>query len=181
MKRAIPAFALLTVMASCASSPKIDYRDKTLHTRVNIWYNDLRPEEIPSANYHRGKILPAGTPVRVLDIDRKTIRFQVARSGEQYVLRFAKRDVDGMINEYFYRMFHEVKPKIEGRFTKKECRAIWLGELEIGMTKEAAVVSWGYPPAHKTMSLKDDTWTYWVDKTTLRTITFVGGKIKTIE
>jgi len=172
---------LLVLLTSCASTPEIDYQDKTMHTRVNIWYNDLRPGEIPSANYHRGKILPVGTPVRVLKIDKKTIRFQAKGSGDQYVLRYSEPDVYGPINEYFYRMFHEVKPKIEGRFTKEECRAIWLGELEVGMTKEAALIAWGYPPAHKTMSLKDDTWTYWVDRTTTRTVTFVGGKIKTIE
>lgn len=181
MRRAVSASLLLIVLASCRSGPKIDYKGKTLYTRVNIWYNELRRDEISSANYHSGKILPVGTAVQVLAMKSGSIRIQSNKTGEHFVLQHDERDVGGSVLEYYYRMLHEVQPKIEGRFSKEECRAIWLGVVEPGMSKEAVLVAWGYPPAHQTMSLKNDAWVYWMDRTATKTVKFSGGKVESIE
>jgi hypothetical protein len=44
------------------------------------------------------------------------------------------------------------------------------------MSKDAVVMAYGYPPDHKTPSLKTDLWTYWENRLISITVQFADGK-----
>ena len=48
--------------------------------------------------------------------------------------------------------------------TQEEIDLIRSGVLDVGMSKPAVLLSWGYPPIHKTPTLEQQTWTYWTSR-----------------
>jgi len=181
MKRIAGALLLAVAVSSCRTAPKIPYKGRTFYTRVNIWYNPLRKEEILSTNYHSGEILPVGTAVRVTSVSGSTIRFKTLESNEEFRLHYIKVYVGVPIEKYFERMFSDRKPTMVGRFNEKERKAITLGEVESGMTRDAVIMSWGYPPAHHTSSLKNNHWKYWMGRTSTMTVKFYNDEVVSVK
>lgn len=180
MKRIGLAVLLALSLLSCRMAPKIPYKGRTFYTKVNIWYNPLRKDEIMSTNYHSGEMLPVGTAVRVLAVSGSTIRFQTLEKSEKFRLHYIKVYVGVPMAEYFNRMFGDSKPSMVGRFNEKERRAIELGEVEEGMTRDAVIMAWGYPPAHHTPSLKGNNWKYWMGRTSTKTVKFHDNEVVSI-
>ena len=60
-------------------------------------------------------------------------------------------------------------------FSDAEKWAIRKGVLVSGMSKEAVVVSYGYPPSHQTPSLSANTWNYWASRMGRFLVTFDGS------
>ena len=56
--------------------------------------------------------------------------------------------------------------------TDKEIEGIKKGVIKIGMSKKAALVSYGYPPEHKTNNLDKDVWLYWMNRFQSKAIHF---------
>ena len=54
------------------------------------------------------------------------------------------------------------------------------GTVGGGMTKEAVLMAYGYPPSHRTPSLSMDTWTYWTGRGTT-TLTFKKNRLFIID
>lgn len=181
MKRIALALLMAISVGSCRTAPRIPYKGRTFYTRVNIWYHPLRKEEILSTNYHNGEILPVGTAVRVSSVSGSTIRFQALDTNEKFRLHYIKAYVNVPMQEYFKRMFGDSKPMMVGRFSEKERRAITLGEVEKGMSKDAVIMSWGYPPAHQTSSLKNNHWKYWMTRTGTKTVKFYDDEVVSIQ
>lgn len=134
-----------------------DVKGKTFYTMANIWYE--KPSEIFSANYHRGSIIPVGTKVKIEKISGR-----------------------GMTEwDYFDQYFSEENPmRKDGPFEKlseDEKNNIRIGEINEGMSKSAVLMSYGYPPSHKTPSLKNDIWIYWVNRFAQRVIYFKDDKV----
>jgi hypothetical protein len=63
------------------------------------------------------------------------------------------------------------------RFSEKEKRNIKLGEIEVGMSKDAVLMAYGYPPAHRTPSLESDQWVYWLNRFVNRPVVFRDGRV----
>ena len=57
-------------------------------------------------------------------------------------------------------------------FSDGERELIHEGKVELGMSKEAVILSRGYPPKHRTMSLNSDTWRYWKNRFDSRNFIF---------
>ena len=80
--------------------------------------------------------------------------------GENAVL-FNKKGYTGLSeNELRARMFAETPVNLDD-FTENERMNIKKGKVELKMSKEAIILSRGYPPKHRTPNLKKDIWRYW--------------------
>jgi hypothetical protein len=62
--------------------------------------------------------------------------------------------------------------KLTKGLSKEEINAINKGVLVLGMSKPAVIVAYGYPPEHKTTSLKNNTWYYWTNRFRSKAINF---------
>jgi len=180
MQKVIIALAFLTVVPSCHKLPVLaepETVNKELYTRVNIWYEAGKQDRIMSTNYHVGQILPAGTHVMVTEKVGDRIYFRDTEKGNTYCLRYARNHTVVPMSEYFDRMFGSSNVLEKEAFTEQELQAIRAGRVEPGMSKEAVLVAYGYPPAHKTPSLESNMWTYWTNRFNRRIVRFEGERV----
>ena len=173
-------------------------QEKQLYTAYNIWV--LKEANMKCINFKTGKrIIPAGTPVshvrKVYIIDQtgmehtvrgaasgynyhEKIRFRVEGQRRRVRIGYESRYHRGTkIEEYIPRMFTEktFEEQTVG-MTEMEITAIKNGVLVEGMSKKAVLMSYGYPPEHKTPSLDDPDWYYWMNKREVKKICFNENK-----
>ena len=167
---------------------------KQLYTAYNIWV--LKDTNMRLINYKAGKrIIPAGTPIRKLrkvyvsnSPGQERTQLSGATSGDYYAkIRFwaegykwkirigiEKRYHPGKtLDDYMKLMFTEktFEEQTAG-MTDREIAAIQNGVLIEGMSKKAVIMSYGYPPEHRTPSLDNNDWTYWMNKRESKKICF---------
>jgi hypothetical protein len=114
---------------------------------------------ITTLNYQLGFPIPANSVIFYEDINSKQLAFSY--NDKRYYLRNAPRysqtNMDQMMDRYY-----QTKKVDLSKFTKKEQALIKAAKIEIGMSKEAFIVSRGFPPAHTTPDWKGmDEWKYW--------------------
>ena len=185
MKRFVTVIAVLMVVfvMGCAptanktqtaeptvSQPKV-VPEKQLYTAYNIWR--MRSYNMKCINYKYGHdILPAGTKVRNVDIKRDSnqkkdmITFTTDADNKIYNIYFTKNWHPGKsIRDYRDLMIStkNFEELTEG-MNEKEITAIKEGVIVDGMSKNAVLVAYGYPPEHRTGSLYADRWIYWRNK-----------------
>jgi hypothetical protein len=154
--------ATVWMTASChqASPPaatRAPAEGRSLFTCCNLHYEN---GEISDANYWVGKLLPAGTPVR---IDGMTDDGVMLSAGDvklelthEYGAKEESRD------QYLAKILvaSDPKPRIAA-YPKGVRRAIEKAKVERGMTREEVLVSLGYPPTSLMPSLDAKEWKYW--------------------
>lgn len=64
---------------------------------------------------------------------------------------------------------------------KAERKNIKNGTIAVGMSKDAVVMAYGYPPSHKTPTLDSNMWTYWRDRFRRVFVYFENGKVVNIK
>ena len=83
--------------------------------------------------------------------------------------------------DFFRQYFSENNPMGEGgafrSLTAEEQKSVLAGEITVGMSKTAVVMAYGYPPSHRTPSLQQDKWIYWVNLFKTRTVLFSDDKV----
>jgi hypothetical protein len=161
------------------------YAKDKLYTAYNIWkwggYSNA------FINYKGGKkMIPAGTEVENPPLifyneprnnnrlHPKHVFFKTLPDKRKhrihFVLRFHRR---ATIQEYMAKTFQPKSfEELTAGMTETEINAIKKGKIVDGMSKEAVLVSWGYPPERVTRSLDKDVWVYWINSRTKKTITF---------
>jgi len=144
-----------------------------LYTACNLWYE--KPNRISSINYKRGTRLPAATPIRDAQIEvgtsgllrgRALVRFVRIKDGMLFTLVFEPEYHPKETIEDYKRKVITTKDfeALTKGFTETELRAVRTGKLKIGMSKDAVLVAWGYPPKHRTPSRESKVWTYWLSR-----------------
>ena len=151
---------------------------KQLYTAYNMWYLDPRRMNFV---YKRNDILlPIGTKVEDVEVDIKVgdsshhIYFTTVKEKKSFRVNFIENYHPGKnAVDYLYRTFSE-KPfeKLASEMTETEIKAIQKGILVPGMSKQAVIASWGYPPEHRTGSLETNTWTYYIGPAQKKIICF---------
>ncbi|MFH0985021.1 MAG: hypothetical protein V1882_05740 [Candidatus Omnitrophota bacterium] len=135
------------------------------YTKVNIWYEF--PDKIFTTNYHKGEMVPVGSQVEILKRKKNEIQFKDIRTGIKCKLIRIPKFMDVAGDELFERYF-STGPVLDGadyaKFSPMEKENIKAGTLAVGMSKDAVLMAYGYPPTHRTKSLADSTWTYWKSK-----------------
>ena len=132
-----------------------------LHTAYNIWWEHVT--KVWSTNYKKGRILPAGTPVKLVRRSNKTIKFTDLNTDLTYTIVFVRNHHPGKSAGDIYdrMMTDKTFEELTAGFSELEIAAIKSGEVRQGMSKEAVLVSLGYPPESGTPSTKLDSWRYW--------------------
>jgi len=185
------AFLFCIGILGCAAKSYITEDGKKIspvggayYTKVNIWYED--PKEILSTNYHKGTVIPVGSKVSIVGYGDNKISFT---KEDQVGVKFTIFDVQKYslvpMEELFSHYFSKDDPKASGgEFSKlsgKEKESIENGNLAEGMSKEAVIIAYGYPPKHKTPDLTNDIWYYWSSRFQTEAVTFRNNRIIKIE
>ena len=178
--------------SSMASSPvdedKKVYKvknDGPLFTAYNIWYELGKENALWCINYKRGQMIPAGTEVtdvkiveaesgRFLGGDNVAISFRIAESGQEFLVNFKQAfHPDLTIDDYMDKMFTSKDfNELTAGMSSYEIKAIQEGKVKVNMSKDAILVSYGFPPEHRTPSLKEDVWLYWMTRFETKAINF---------
>lgn len=160
-------------------------KGKTFYTLANIWFPELNKASSMNIHLKGSAILPAGTKVTMGEINNKCIYFS-DEFGVVYMLRLNNKNSIDMIT-FFNRYFSEINPMQENgkfyQFTKQEQENIKLQTIDYGMSKEAILMSYGYPPAEKglTPNLASNSWTY-IENGKMKTVVyFKDNKVVKIE
>jgi hypothetical protein len=156
---------------------------KTFYTTANIWYE--HPDKIFSTNYHTGAIIPIGTKVTIKEVRDKEIQFISEKEQTFKIIFLKKHSKPGMtVWDYFEQYFSEENPLREGgafhKFSEDEKRNIKVGEIAMSMSRAAVLMAYGYPPSHRTPSLKSDVWIYWTSRFEQTTVHFKDDKVTKI-
>lgn len=172
--------ALLVTSIACAATATT----KAYYTKVNIWYED--PGKISSTNYHRGAIIPFGTKVEIINQAKEKIHFTTEdQPGITFILTNVTKHSLANATELFKHYFSLDNPKAINtefdKFNAKEKDNIENGSLAEGMSKEAVVAAYGYPPKHKTPALTSNLWTYWDARYIRKLVTFKNNLVIKIE
>lgn len=175
---ALSLICLFGISAAFADSPI----GKTYFTRTNIWYEN--PHKIPSTNYHKGAILPAGTKVKIDRYGKNKIEFTAVDKGLTCTLIHMRKHSTISLQTFFDRYFSQENPMVGGgvfhTFTKDEQGNIKNGTIAVGMHRDAVLMAYGYPPSHRTPVLSSDIWTYWLDRSRRVVVNFKDNRILNI-
>ena len=172
----IALLCLATFFAGCAKTPEKEAQTgPPLYTAYNIWKYD-NPRHMYCMNFKSApEIIPAGT--RVYDakiVSKKTkadtgttaknIHFKIADTGEKILIKMRRTwHPDVTMEDYLNRMItSQTFEEMTAGFSIDEIEAIKRGKIIAGMHKKAVLVSFGYPPEHRTESLDKDEWIYWI-------------------
>jgi len=148
--------------------------------KVNVWYEPLKEKKILSTNYHISKRLNVGEKFKIIDLAGKEIIFSDEEGVEYAIIHHTKYTPISLI-ELFNRYFSKTSVMATGgaftKFTQEEQNNIRNGQIVKGMSKEAVLMSYGYPPEHRTPSLEGDNWIYWESRWSSKTAIFEKGKL----
>ncbi|MFO7760468.1 MAG: hypothetical protein ACQES8_06500 [Thermodesulfobacteriota bacterium] len=133
----------------------------------NIW---IEKEKIWSTGYQVGRLIPAGTKVKDIKFGKKsgypTVAFTGVEDNQTYYAYFNPDHHPGIsAQDYMDRLLTSQSfEEITQGLTSKEKKAIETGDVVPGMSKDAVLVSWGYPPETGTGSLDFDVWKFWKNR-----------------
>jgi hypothetical protein len=146
-----------------------------LYTAYNIWR--VSSHLMRCINYKHGNdIIPAGTMVKNVEVVRKKedyhpkrryhIRFTTVEDNRDYKIDFTKNWHPGKTAEDYKNPMTSPKnfEELTEGMSENEIGAIKNATVVNGMSKRAVLVSYGYPPEHRTSSLNSNVWVYWKNK-----------------
>ncbi len=149
--------------------------DGPVYLAHNLWYEHQQFIEAINFKSLPGKI-PIGTEVMNVQINNPSpqkniftqyISFYLKDDDTPYHLVFInkyQRNEDEVltIQDLLLRTFTpQTFEELTEGLKEMEIECIRRGVIMIGMSKKAVLLSWGYPPLHKTPSLDAVLWTYW--------------------
>ncbi len=169
MKQKLNVFACLTFACALLIPARACYAgekgtdspvNKAYYTAVNIWVEEAG--QIFTTNFHRGTILPINTKVKIAEYSGKGFSFTDGK-GTKYKIVYMAKHSNLPVKEVFQRYFSEKEIPL-GKFTREERKNIEAGTIAVGMSKDAVIAAYGYPPSHQTPSLEGKQWKYWQDR-----------------
>ncbi len=155
---------------------------EVLYTAYNIWYE--KPEKIWCVNYKVGAVLPMGTEITGLKFGAyrkyQTISFKTPKDNKEFIIFWNQKfHPNKTVEDYVKNLFPKKNfQELTSGFNKEEIHCIKSGFIQKGISKAAVLASYGYPPEHYTYSLKNETWTYWLNRFKKIIVTFdANGKV----
>lgn len=186
--RKFPFYILVTILFSLllTACNTVDTKDASRiigqehFLKVNVWYEPRKEKKILSTNYHKSKILKVGEKFKIIDMSGKEIIFSDEK-GVEYAIIHHRKYTPISLTELFDRYFSKTSVMAPGgaftKFTQEEQKNIRNGQIVKGMSKEAVLMSYGYPPGHATPTLESDNWIYWESRWSSKTAIFEKGKL----
>ena len=147
-----------------------------LFTASNIWYED--PSSISCENTLRGKILPFGTPVRILSATDKKIVFRPEGADRNFTLNYDD-SIRMMTPENYLRSMFTTKNRdtLSEGVPQVNIEKIMRGVVEKGMSKKEVRLAYGSPCKYKTPDENLDTWLYWTSFIEGRRVVFNNDRV----
>jgi len=180
----VSAFIITLLMTACGGSSfalspaqqKIVGSDTIVYTQVGMWVEKNR---VYGTNYNRGLHMPVNTEVKIVSVNAKTIVFEYLDSNINYYVYTKHTKIDAA--KTLERLFSSNKVDLS-KYDKKAQSQIIAGTVENGMTKDAVLLSRGYPPLSSTLSIKADYWKYYKSKFFgTMGVQFTDGKVSSIK
>ncbi|MFZ2657384.1 MAG: hypothetical protein WAX69_20780 [Victivallales bacterium] len=130
-----------------------------IYTAHNMWFDDSN--QIFQIHYHKGKILPFGSEVNIIEAHQFEITFKDVAGGETYKLSVLKKFAMFKTEGYMKRLFTTKSPEklVEG-IAPAVLENIRKGAVGKGMSKNEVLLCYGYPSPHRTPSISEDSWIY---------------------
>ena len=175
MKKIIVLLSLVVLASGCATV-KLN-ESGMYYTKANIWYESTE-KILPM--YHKGDMLPVGTKVKILRCSNSRIKFITDDDREFILVNAVKYSTIGL-KEFLDQYFSETNVLSENgpfyAFSQIEQENIKNGSITPGMSKEAVLMAYGYPPSHATHNISSNTWFYWKSKFKRLAVYFQNGKL----
>lgn len=153
------------------------------YTAYNLWYE--QPEKLYSINYKKGRLVPAGTRVDQVSVKsgrRGRISFRHIDYDTTYtILLQAKFHPKLTIDDIRERLLTDQPISVRmANMSDVDKEGIEKGVVLPGMSKDAVLISFGYPPEHRTASTKMKDWYYWMHRFRSERVTFDEKDIATV-
>ncbi len=177
------AVAMVVVIGGCRggkASPEAVQAVQSntpMYTQVGMWYeqNKRGVNIVNGTNYNVGMFIPANSKVTLLGAIRQGVAIEY--KGQQIELHNISK-YTGIGNTAFMERMLGKKPVNLSKFNKVERSAIAKGTVVKGMSKDAVLISRGYPPAHATPSLEAQRWRYWKNRwATMYVVFSTNGRV----
>jgi len=148
-----------------------------LYTAYNIWFE--QPTKVYSTNYEKGNLFPAGSEVKDVNRSSRKLEFTDPKLNMKFSIEFVGKHHPGVTAEQWIDRFLTTRDfaALTRGLTAAEIKAIRAGQVEVGMSKKAVLVSVGYPPEIATVSTELDTWKYWRHRFGSYLVQFSDGKV----
>ncbi len=176
----ISVFIIALMMSACGGASLTPEQQSvidsqtTVYTQVSMWTEKNR---VIGTNYARGLHIPVNTKVKIVKMNSKVIVFEHLGVNISYLIysKYTKVDLDGMYNRLF-----STKAVDLSKYSAAVKENIKIGEVVVGMSKDEVLLARGYPPFHKTASVKADLWKYWDNRFKTSIITFKDNRVISI-
>ena len=143
------------------------------YTAYNIWYED--PDNISSLNYQKGRLLPFGTEIEIVEADGRSFTFREKSNGQKFRISYDESWMMIPIEDYLKRLLTTKTPEeLVAGIKPSVLEKISKGLVDEGMTRKEVLLAYGYPVVHRTPSLKDDTWIYWKEPLVTTRVVYKG-------
>lgn len=144
---------------------------QSYYLRHNIW---VEKERTVSTNYSRGELIPFNSRVTLESVGKKKIVLDIdgRRITVINIKKHSQRDSTTVAGQ----MLSRNKLSLGG-LSRERRDDIESGVLRLGMSKDEVIITRGYPPRHKTASIKANHWVYWSSRFVQRTLVFEKGKL----
>ncbi len=173
----------LFFLTGCASTKLIGPDGKSLLNRNDlVTLTNLHPDVgnknfLYSINYQRAGLIPVCTPVTLSDADDRSFKVSVRETGREYTFfqhKATPESLNYIANLYF-------GPSCDratiDRLSAIDRKGIEQGEALPGMTRQGVIYAVGYPPSHRTPSMKSDRWVYWTSRFVTDVVQFENDRV----
>ncbi|NOY74643.1 MAG: hypothetical protein GXP32_02490 [Kiritimatiellaeota bacterium] len=147
-----------------------------LYTSYNIW----KPGrwKISSINYQRGKLIPFGTEVAIVDATERLLTLKVAHTGMIFKIRYHEEYGLQPMSEYVKQLLTTKGRQELAKGIKPETLSSILdGKVVKGMNKREVELTCGPPSPHRTPSKDQTTWIYWRSRWNTFRVIFKNNKV----
>lgn len=124
-----------------------------------------------TTNYWRGQLVSINSKARLISMSGKKMVIEI--DGQKISLVNKRKHSQKSIKQIAENLLSSNPVSISGKFAND----IKFGNLRLGMTKQEALMTRGYPPGHKTPSTESNFWVYWSSRFVQHSIAFENGKI----
>jgi hypothetical protein len=173
----ISTIVFVLIFAGCGAAKKAPVPSNLegpMYTQHNIW-EDVKAT-VWSTNYPRGIMIPVNTEVEITGYNAKFVYFKIAGQDREIRIRNAQKFTLLNSEDLAARYFGITKVNLSNKRGKIK-QAIKSGLITNGMTKEEVIIARGYPPSHRTPSLKENTWIYWQNRYVTKKVEFKNNKV----
>ena len=182
----IVALTAVIVISGCITGKKVEYtkvfqvsEDTQLYTAYNIWYEI--PWQISSINYHKGKIIPFGEPIKIISIQDSVIKFKRLSNGHEYSIvyyeRFGLKPIEDFVKQIFTT---KDRKTLTTGIAPAVVKKIDEGIVEKGFTRKEVELTYGPPSPHRTPLKEGNTWIYWKNRFATMRVVFKNDKVESL-